>query len=162
MMNKSQIRIFVAVLFSFIIIMILVNLNRKSNVYDEIVSSSPNQITNIHFYKDFLRDDSGLDAPLDESDIKEFKRILKNIKSWNGSIKSLDCNVAYKIRFNLKVKKDRLITINIYDTGDNGILSISQGDALVTSAGNYQSYELLQWIKKIEQKSDFENIKHLY
>lgn len=159
-MSKSQLRIFVAVLFSFIIIMVLININRKSNIYNEIISSDKEQISNIRFYKDFLRDGSGLSTSvIEESDIKEFKNILKNIKTWNGSIKSLKINVSYKIQFTLNVKKERLITVNVYVTSETCILSLTQGDTLITSAGNFESDELLQWIKKMEQKNEFENIK---
>ncbi len=162
-MNQKQTLIFAVILFAFIGFSILIFFLRKDNIKSEISASSPKEITNVHFYKDFLRDDSGLNAPIiDSVDCAEFLNIMKNITFWGGSIKSLDCHVSYKIRFNLNVKKNRLLTIDVFDTGDNGILSISQGEDLITPAGDYQSYELLQWIKKMEQKDGFENIRMLY
>jgi len=162
-MNQKQLLIFVATLFSVIAIMAIISVNRESKIYNKILKASPEQITNVHFFKDFIRDDSGLNAPVtDSADLAEFQEIIKNIGTWGGSIKELDCSVSYKIRFILKDKKDHLLTIDIFDTGDNGILSISQGENLITSVGNYQSYELLQWIKKMEQKDDFKDIKCLY
>lgn len=162
-MNQKQLLIFIAILFSLVITGALINYNRSSSIYIEILKADITQIKNVKFYKDYLRDNGDLDLPInDKTDLEEFLVALKTIKSTSHTLKSLKTEKLYKVQLNLVVEDNRLLTINIYrteETGDLGIISIDQEG---TSGGNYESSELLNWVEKMQQKPEFEKIGITY
>ena len=162
-MNQKQLLIFIAILFSLVITGALINYNRSSSIYIEILKADITQIKNVKFYKDYLRDNGDLDLPInDKTDLEEFLVALKTIKSTSHTLNSLKTEKLYKVQLNLVVEDNRLLTINIYrteETGDLGIISIDQEG---TSGGNYESSELLNWVEKMQQKPEFEKIGITY
>lgn len=165
-MNKKQIIIFVAILFSIIITLFIISEKRKSYVYNELMFAHLSDLSHIHFYKDFLRNDGDLHLSIKSArDKKNFVKALKTINPSNLLIRSLNVMRLYRIRFNLHANEERLLTLDIHkteETGNTGIITISLGDVIVSSAGVYESKELLQWIEKMEKKPGFEKIGGAY
>lgn len=165
-MNKKQLKFFVLGLFSVIVVLFLQTQNRKSNVFNEIIDANLNQIENVRFYKDFLRNEGDLNLPITkEVHLENFLKALKTIKPSNHSLKSLKTEVLFRVQLNLKVKENRFLTIDIHKTQQTrklGIISITQGETNVYSAGTYKSEDLLQWVVTMQQKSGFENIGGAY
>jgi hypothetical protein len=162
-MSQKQLLIFVPILFSIVGILAFMSYNRSSNVYKEILKADISQIKNVKFYKDYLRDDEGLDLPINKkTDLEAFLVALKTMKSTSRALKSVKTEKLYKVQLNLVVEDDRLLTINIHrteETGDLGIISIDQEG---TSGGSYESSELLNWVEKMKQKPEFEKIGITY
>ena len=162
-MNQKQLLIFVSLLFSVIIILVIITKSRESDIYSEIKSANLSQIENVRFFKDGLRNEGGSqNLPItEEADLKEFLQLLQSMQPSNESLKTLTTVSLYRIQFTLKVEDEKLITVNIYrceQTGDLGIISISQGDALSFSGGIYESVELLKWLEEMKTRKDFEDI----
>lgn len=139
----------------------------NNKVFDEIKGAKLTQIENLEFYKDGLRNDGGyLDIPItDEQDQQDFLDILQKIEPSGVSLKSLDVIMLYRVRFNLKVTDNRLITVNIYrgeQTGDKGIITIDEGDTFVRSIGTFESEDLLRWVENMKQKDEFNEIGGKY
>ncbi len=162
-MNQKQLLIFVLALFSLIIILLLITKSRESNIYSEIKEANLSQIENIRFFKDALRNEGGgLNLPItEEADLTVFLQLLQSMQSSSESLKTLTVTSLYRIQFALKVDEERLLTLNIYrceQTGDLGVISISQGDALTFPGGIFESIELLKWIEEMQKREEFETI----
>lgn len=165
-MNQKQIKAFALILFSIIGFLILLTIKKKSDIFDDILKSDVAHLHNVKFYKDFLRNEGGLNIPIkDRTEIKTFLTALKTIQKTGYTLKSLTTKTLYRVRFNLKVAENRLLTINIYknhETGNLGIITINEGDTFVTSGGTYESKELLSWAEKIKKKKGYKKIGGAY
>lgn len=162
-MDKKKSAFLVLGIFVLLAITIIVKSKTKSNFYKELQTATNEQFENIMFYKDYIRDDEGLETLIsDEKDINDFISILKSIQPAGYTIKSLTVEVVYKVRFNfVENGKNKLITVEVYrteQTGDDGVISIMKGNTGVTEIGMFSSPELLKWIEGMEQKHEYSNI----
>lgn len=166
-MNKKQTLIFVSVLFSVILILVVISKLGENNIFEELSKADINQIENLEFYRDGLRNEDGsLNLPIEEEKYKkECLDLLKNMQASGHTIKSLTTEYLYRIRFTLTVTESRLLTINVYrfkETGNLGIITIDEGDTFVASRGQYQSEALLKWLEKMKNTKKYKNIGSTY
>lgn len=166
-MSQKKILFLVLGIFTLLIVVIILNVTTKSNFREDVIAASNNQFEEIEFYKDFLRDDAGLNLKIaDQQDIDNFISIFKTITPANYSIKSLDIEKWYKVRFYFVINgKRKHITVEIIkatQTGDVGVINITKGDTGVTSIGVFGSEELLEWAENMQSKTGYENISGTY
>ncbi|MBN2663243.1 MAG: hypothetical protein JXR68_06305 [Bacteroidales bacterium] len=166
-MDQKKILFLVVGIFSFIFVVIILQIRTKSNFKEDIIAATNNQFEEVEFYKDYLRDDADLNLKIaDQQDIDDFISILKTITPASYSIKSLDVEKWYKLRFYFVTNgKRKLITVEVLkaaQTGDVGVISITKGDVGVTSIGIFGSEELLKWAENMQNKPGYENISGSY
>lgn len=162
-MKNKQLLLFVFILFSIIGLSIFLTSRQNSMKYKEITNSSIQQFKNLHFYKDFLRNEGGgQNIPIrDIEDQKEFLAALKTMQPTSETLKSLTIEMLYRIQFQFVTDKEDLLTINIHrckETGNRGIITIDQGESLQTSLGRYESESLLKWVENMKKKPGFKKI----
>ncbi len=162
-MKNKTLFIFVISLFSVIAVLFVIGRHRSQTIISEIQKAEIDDMKGLVFYKDFLRDDGDLYLPIENQDEKrEFLQLLQNVEKSTASLKALHIEYYYKLRFTLTVENERLLTVTVYrteETGDTGIISIDQGDVMVTDAGTYESRPLLNWLERMEMKDAYREIR---
>jgi len=162
MLNPKQLRIFVLILFTFVASMFALKFLKKNDFHDTLLKAEIMDFQNIRFYKDYMRDDAGLNLPLkDSADIISFVSALKTVESSSQAIKSLAYNKRIKLQFGLGKKEPKIITVTIYrspKTGETGTITIDQGETFVQSIGTFSSEKLLEWAENMEKKPGYDKI----
>ena len=166
-MSQKNLKFFVFGLFGVIGILFFITKSKESDVFKEIKQADLTTVENVKFYRDFLRNDGGeLNVPnLNDQEVEELLDILKRMDKATVTLKSLEVEMLYRIRMNLKVKKNRTLIINVYrcvETGDVGQITIDQGENLISSGGEYHSAELLEWVENMKLKDGYEDIGGAY
>jgi hypothetical protein len=160
-MTKKHLIIFVVLLFGLIITLLILRTNENAQVYNEIQQARLSDLAGVQFYKDLIRDETGINKAIADEDLEDLLAALKTIKKSNITLKSLNYEATYKIQLNLKVADTRLLTINVHRTeeyGDTGIVTINEGETLVASRGTYTSPELLEWIENMKERDEYKGL----
>lgn len=159
-MSPKKLKIFVGVLFALVGVMFIFTQIRNKNTHNELTKVTSDKITNLIFYKDYMRDNGDVNLPITDSvDIEGFTDGFQTMKSSSQLVRNLTNVVWYKVRFNLD---NQLFTVTIYrseKTGDVGIVSDVKGETFEQSAGVYESVALLKWAENMHAKPGFEEIQ---
>jgi hypothetical protein len=133
-------------------VLFVIGRHRSHTIITEIQEAEIDNMKGLIFYKDFLRDDGDLHLPIEHQDEKrEFLQLLQNAEKSTATLKALRIEYYYKLRFTLTVEKERLLTVTVYrteETTDTGIISIDQGDVMVTDAGTIPADKICLTIKR--------------
>lgn len=137
--------------------------NREVNMKNTMDSISMNQVDSIEFYKDPIRDSEGLNLSIIKPDDKnEFLQALTKLKPSKKHIKSFRILETTKVSLIWKTEKSTKLMIKIYKTKELeniGLVSISEiGSIIEYPAGIYESELLLDWLEKIVQRKEFQNM----
>jgi hypothetical protein len=148
----------IIILVAVIILVLKVN---QSALHRELKELTISQLSDVYFYKDYLRDSSGLELPLhDEAELNKLLACIKGLEKSGVSIKSLEILKDVKIRVTIPGKKNlELHVMHSRDYGDMGIVTIGiLGPMGSGNGGTYNSDTFIPWLTSLSEQDEFAEI----
>lgn len=142
---------------------------RNRGLFKTISSLDSQNLTEVRFYKDYLRDSEGLDLPLSgTAEVKAFLEQMQQMTPSGKSVKTYTVREFTKLHFTLitgKGKKKK-VEINIRRTEELGETALITLSLLVmggsSSAGVFESDTFLAWMDGMSERKGFEKIKEYW
>lgn len=160
-MSQKQIALLVALLFALVTLGALLNMRREAEISARLAQLSPEELVDVRFYKDPLRDSEGLDLAVEQpADLDALAAALRTLSASSVSLKTLELRAEFKLLVTLEPEDELLVSVlRAQQTGEVGVVSIVRKlGAGEVPGGTFESPELLAWVEAMQRRPEFASI----
>ncbi|MBI9101637.1 MAG: hypothetical protein JEY99_04440 [Spirochaetales bacterium] len=162
-MTQKQISIFSPIFLICIALIIILLKISNNSLHQDLQELKIENLSSISFYKDFLRDSSGLDLELtDPDDLNDLLFCLNNIEKTSNTVKSQTIIEEVRIHLSIQTDKSQSLELHIMRTeemGDVALITIGiiKGSGSF-NGGVYRSDHFLPWLISISGRPGYDVI----